>query len=82
MRVTTNASSRIALVIFRTGSEDVSPQLFVNRADTMGRLATFVEPIFISSDIIWLNKSAYSDMSGSMTSCLQLAVAVLQVAVV
>ena len=62
VRVTTNASSCIAAVIYRPGSEDVSPQFFVDLADTMDRLATFVEPTFIAGDInIWLNKPADSD---------------------
>jgi len=51
VRVSSGAASYIVCAVYRPGSATVSATFFVDLADVLDRLATFVEPLFVVGDL-------------------------------
>ena len=51
VRVVSGSSSCVVAIIYRPGSEDVTPEFFSNLSDVLDRVATFVDPVFVVGDV-------------------------------
>jgi len=51
MTTATSSSSCVVLLVYRPGSEAVTPAFFDEFADALDRVATFVDPVYVAGDL-------------------------------
>lgn len=60
-RVTSKSSSRVVLLVYRPGSVAVTTEFFIELADVMDRLITFIDPIIVAGDFNVRSKHGAGD---------------------